>query len=45
MIFLPDQFDNVAMSFLAGANETRTAAVEYDFLEVWDTEKARLLKL
>lgn len=44
-MFLPDQFDGVVKDSLARGHETRPVAVYYDFLEVWDTEKVRLLKL
>ena len=44
-MFLPDQFDSVVMGSLARGRETQPVAVYGDFLEVWDTEKVRLLKL
>ena len=45
LMFLPDQFDSVVMDSLARGHETQPVAVYCDFLEVWDTEKVRLLKL
>lgn len=42
---LVDQSDSVVMDSLARGNEARPVAVHCDSLEVWDTEKARLLKL
>jgi len=44
-MFLPDQFDSVVIDSLARGHETQPVAVYCDFLEMWDTEKARLLKL
>lgn len=45
-MFLPDQSDGVVMDSLARGKEARpVAGVVAIFLEVWDTEKARLLKL
>ena len=44
-MFLPDQFDGVVVDSLARRDKARPAAVYCDFLEVWDTEKNRLLKL
>jgi len=44
-MFLPHQFDGVVMDSLVRGNEERLVAVHGDFLEVWDAEKARLLKL
>ena len=44
-MFLPDQFDSVVMDSLARGRETQPVAAYCDFLEVWDTEKVRLLKL
>lgn len=44
-MFLPDQFDSVVMDSLARGHETQPVAVYCNFLEVWDTEKVRLLKL
>ena len=44
-MFLPDQSDSVVMNSLARGSEARPVSVHCDFLEVWDTEKDRLLKL
>jgi hypothetical protein len=44
-MFLPDRFDDVVMDSLARGHEGRPIASALLFLEVWDTEKARLLKL
>ena len=45
-MFLPDQSDGVVMDSLARRKEARpVAGVVTIFLEVWDTEKARRLKL
>jgi len=45
-MFLPDQSDGVVMDSLAREDEARpVAGVVAIFLEVWDTEKARRLKL
>ena len=44
-MFLPDQFDSVVKDSLARGREKQTVSVYCNFLEVWDTEKVRLLKL
>ena len=44
-MFLLNQSDSVVMDFLVRGHETQPVAVYCDFLEVWDTEKARLLEL
>jgi len=44
-MFLPEQSDNVVMGSWVGENEAQPVAAHCDFLEVWDTEKGKLLKL
>jgi hypothetical protein len=44
-MFLPDRFDDVVMDSLARGGEERPVAGALLFLEMWDTEEARLLKL
>ena len=44
-MFLPDQFDSVVVDSFTRGNEARLVTVHYGFVEVWDTERARLLKL
>lgn len=43
-MFLPDQSDSVIIDSFTTENEARLVAVHYVFVEVWDTEKTRLLK-
>jgi hypothetical protein len=44
-MFFPDRSDSVVMDSLARGNKERPVAVYCDFLEVWDTEKAKLVQL
>jgi len=44
-MFFPDPSDSVVVDSLARGNKERPVAVYRDFLEVWDTEKARLVQL
>lgn len=44
-MFFPDPSDSVVMDSLARGNKERPVAVYCDFLEVWDTEKAKLVQL
>jgi hypothetical protein len=43
-MFFPDPSDSVVMDSLARGNKERPVAVYCDFLEVWDTEKAKLVQ-
>jgi hypothetical protein len=44
-MFFPDPSDSVVMDSLERGNKVRPVAVYCDFLEVWDTEKAKLVQL
>jgi hypothetical protein len=44
-MFFSDRSDSVVMDSLARGNKERPVAVYCDFLEMWDTEKARLVQL
>jgi hypothetical protein len=44
-MFFSDRSDSVVMDSLARGNKERPVAVYCDFLEVGDTEKARLVQL